>query len=79
MEARGSLSEAGEAVAEVGEEDQEVSTAQDGQQQGKQVPHAPTVHDHLHCRLYIIGIDFLKLVAEFIDPVQELKPALKWG
>jgi hypothetical protein len=56
----GSLSEAGEAVAEVGEEDQEVSTAQDGQQQGKQVPHAPTVQTILYCRLYIIGIVFFK-------------------
>jgi hypothetical protein len=54
LEARGSLSEAGEAVAEVGEEDQEVSTAQDGQQQGKQVPHAPTVQTILK-RSYLLS------------------------
>ena len=74
MEALGSLSEAGEAVAEVGEEDQEVSTAQDGQQQGKQVPHAPTVQtivsrSSLLLSLYIIGIDFLKL-----DLKKNIKP-----
>ena len=40
----GCLSEAGEAVAEVGEEDKQVSTAQDGQQQGEQVSHAPAQH-----------------------------------
>jgi hypothetical protein len=61
---RVSLSEAGEAVAEVREEDQEVSTAQDGQQQGKQVPHASTVQRIFYCRLYIISIGFLKLEVE---------------